>query len=143
MKTLFVCMYVHWSSVGVYCKRHFALTLLTRNMIILLNSFVFVSCQVLTLASNERIPLNPTMRLVFEISHLKTATPATVSRAGILYINPADLGWNPYVCLFSLHSRVFVMVLSWFSCSLSPIEYYKSRLYYEDVLNDEYRGYFI
>ena len=47
------------------------------------------------LASNERIPLNRTMRLVFEISHLRTATPATVSRAGILYINPADLGWNP------------------------------------------------
>uniref|UniRef100_A0A8C3J4X5 Dynein axonemal heavy chain 17 n=1 Tax=Calidris pygmaea TaxID=425635 RepID=A0A8C3J4X5_9CHAR len=53
--------------------------------------------KVLTLASNERIPLNPTMRLVFEISHLQTATPATVSRAGILYINPADLGWNPVV----------------------------------------------
>ncbi|KAM6343872.1 dynein axonemal heavy chain 9 isoform 1-T1 [Alca torda] len=52
---------------------------------------------VLTLASNERIPLNPTMRLVFEISHLRTATPATVSRAGILYINPSDLGWNPPV----------------------------------------------
>ncbi|NXE83161.1 DYH17 protein, partial [Cochlearius cochlearius] len=53
--------------------------------------------KVLTLASNERIPLNPTMRLLFEISHLRTATPATVSRAGILYINPADLGWNPVV----------------------------------------------
>ncbi|XP_065591372.1 dynein axonemal heavy chain 17 isoform X1 [Cyrtonyx montezumae] len=53
--------------------------------------------KVLTLASNERIPLNPTMRLLFEISHLRTATPATVSRAGILYINPTDLGWNPVV----------------------------------------------
>ncbi|XP_009072064.1 PREDICTED: dynein heavy chain 9, axonemal-like, partial [Acanthisitta chloris] len=53
--------------------------------------------KVLTLASNERILLNPTMRLVFEISHLRTATPATVSRAGILYINPSDLGWNPPV----------------------------------------------
>ncbi|XP_064351341.1 dynein axonemal heavy chain 9 [Camelus dromedarius] len=53
--------------------------------------------KVLTLASNERIPLNPTMRLLFEISHLHTATPATVSRAGILYINPADLGWSPPV----------------------------------------------
>ncbi|XP_051927996.1 dynein heavy chain 9, axonemal [Hippocampus zosterae] len=53
--------------------------------------------KVLTLASNERIPLNSTMRLVFEISHLRTATPATVSRAGILYINPGDLGWNPLV----------------------------------------------
>uniref|UniRef100_A0A803VV29 Dynein axonemal heavy chain 17 n=1 Tax=Ficedula albicollis TaxID=59894 RepID=A0A803VV29_FICAL len=53
--------------------------------------------KVLTLASNERIPLTPTMRLIFEISHLRTATPATVSRAGILYINPTDLGWNPIV----------------------------------------------
>ncbi|KAJ8318719.1 LOW QUALITY PROTEIN: hypothetical protein KUTeg_003810 [Tegillarca granosa] len=53
--------------------------------------------KVLTLASNERIPLTPAMRLLFEISHLRTATPATVSRAGILFINPGDLGWNPYV----------------------------------------------
>jgi len=55
--------------------------------------------KVLTLASNERIPLTSSMRLLFEISHLKTATPATVSRAGILYINPGDLGWNPCVYL--------------------------------------------
>ncbi|VDO09234.1 unnamed protein product [Rodentolepis nana] len=53
--------------------------------------------KILTLASNERIPLTPTMRLLFEISHLKTATPATVSRAGILFINATDLGWLPYV----------------------------------------------
>lgn len=51
--------------------------------------------KVLTLASNERIPLTPSMRLLFEISHLRTATPATVSRAGILFINTTDLGWNP------------------------------------------------
>ncbi|KAM9852522.1 dynein axonemal heavy chain 11 [Aulostomus maculatus] len=53
--------------------------------------------KVLTLASNERVPLTSSMRLVFEISHLRTATPATVSRAGILYVNQQDLGWNPYV----------------------------------------------
>ncbi|CBY35272.1 unnamed protein product, partial [Oikopleura dioica] len=52
---------------------------------------------VLTLASNERIPLNNTMRLLFEISNLRTATPATVSRAGILFLNASDLGWNPIV----------------------------------------------
>ncbi|KAL5110547.1 Dynein beta chain ciliary [Taenia crassiceps] len=61
--------------------------------------------KILTLASNERIPLTPTMRLLFEISHLKTATPATVSRAGILYINASDLGWLPYVHSW-LDSRV-------------------------------------
>ncbi|XP_050527559.1 dynein beta chain, ciliary isoform X2 [Daktulosphaira vitifoliae] len=53
--------------------------------------------KILTLASNERIALTTSMRLIFEISNLRTATPATVSRAGILYINPQDLGWNPYV----------------------------------------------
>ena len=53
--------------------------------------------KILTLASNERIPLNPTMRLLFEIGNLAYASPATVSRAGILFINPTDLGWNPCV----------------------------------------------
>ncbi|XP_039545600.1 dynein heavy chain 11, axonemal [Pimephales promelas] len=53
--------------------------------------------KVLTLASNERISLTPSMRLLFEISHLKAATPATVSRAGILYVNPQDLGWSSFV----------------------------------------------
>ena len=53
--------------------------------------------KILTLASNERIALTNDMRLIFEISSLKSATPATVSRAGILYINPGDLGWNPFV----------------------------------------------
>ena len=48
--------------------------------------------KILTLASNERIALTPEMRLIFEISNLRTATPATVSRAGILYLNPGDLG---------------------------------------------------
>lgn len=35
--------------------------------------------KMLTLAFNERIPLKPNMRLVFEIRDLKYATPATVS----------------------------------------------------------------
>jgi dynein heavy chain len=48
--------------------------------------------KVLTLASNERIPLTTYMRLIFEISHLNYATPATVSRAGILYISETDVG---------------------------------------------------
>jgi len=53
--------------------------------------------KILTLASNERIPLNPTMRMLFEIANLTYASPATVSRAGILFINPTDLGWQPCV----------------------------------------------
>lgn len=53
--------------------------------------------KVLTLVSNERIPLTAAMRMIFEIASLKNATPATVSRAGILYLNETDVGWQPYV----------------------------------------------
>ena len=53
--------------------------------------------QVLTLVSNERIPLTPSMRMIFEIHSLKNATPATVSRAGILFLNEQDVGWSPFV----------------------------------------------
>ncbi len=45
--------------------------------------------KILTLASNERIVLKPHMRMLFEIRDLRFATPATVSRAGILYISDA------------------------------------------------------
>ncbi|KAE9226456.1 Dynein beta chain, flagellar outer arm [Phytophthora fragariae] len=53
--------------------------------------------KVLTLVSNERIPLTKSMRLVFEISSLVNATPATVSRAGIIYVDEGHIGWYPAV----------------------------------------------
>jgi len=46
--------------------------------------------RLLTLASNERIPLLPHMRLIFELRDLHFASPATVSRAGILYISTGE-----------------------------------------------------
>jgi len=52
--------------------------------------------KVLTLVSQERIPLTPEMRLLLEVSNLKHATPATVSRGGVLFINDTDVGWKPY-----------------------------------------------
>ena len=52
--------------------------------------------KMLTLVSQERIPMTPEMRLVLEISHLKNATPATASRGGVLYVNDSDIGWKPY-----------------------------------------------
>lgn len=54
--------------------------------------------RLLTLASNERIPLKPHMRLIFEIRDLRFASPATVSRAGILFISDIDGSqWRSYV----------------------------------------------
>ena len=34
--------------------------------------------------------------MLLEVSHLKNATPATVSRGGVLFINDSDVGWKPY-----------------------------------------------
>jgi dynein heavy chain len=52
--------------------------------------------KVLTLVSQERIPLTPEMRLVLEVSNLRNATPATVSRGGVLFVNESDIGWRPF-----------------------------------------------
>ena len=38
----------------------------------------------------------PAMRMVFEIESLRNCHPATVSRAGILFINETDIGWAPF-----------------------------------------------
>jgi dynein heavy chain len=53
--------------------------------------------KILTLVSNERIPFTPTMRMLLEIQDMKHASPATVSRGGVLFINETDVGWKPYV----------------------------------------------
>ena len=51
--------------------------------------------KMLTLASNERIPLTPSMRLLLEINHMRHCSPATVSRGGVIYVNADDIGWRP------------------------------------------------
>jgi dynein heavy chain len=54
--------------------------------------------KLLTLASNERIPLKGHMKMIFEIRDLRFATPATVSRAGILFISDSDgYQWRAFV----------------------------------------------
>ena len=50
--------------------------------------------KLLTLPSNERIVMKPHMRLIFELRDLKYATPATSSRAGVLYITETKQWWN-------------------------------------------------
>lgn len=59
--------------------------------------------RVLTLASNERIALTPTMRLLFEISNLRTATPAT----GIETMIYASFYLNLFEFNFQFHVLVF------------------------------------
>jgi dynein heavy chain len=53
--------------------------------------------KILTLVSNERIPFTSTMRMLLEVQDMKHASPATVSRGGVLFINEGDIGWKPFV----------------------------------------------
>jgi len=62
--------------------------------------------RLLTLPSNERIRVLDHMKLIFEIRDLKFATPATATRAGILYISEATQWRN--------------VVNSWITSTLRP-----------------------
>ncbi|XP_077994098.1 dynein axonemal heavy chain 6-like [Glandiceps talaboti] len=53
--------------------------------------------KMLCLANSERIKLNPTIHMLFEVQDLAVASPATVSRCGMVYIDPDELKWMPYV----------------------------------------------
>ena len=52
--------------------------------------------KLLTLANGERIRLLPHCALLFEVGDLSYASPATVSRAGMVYVDPKNLGYLPY-----------------------------------------------
>ncbi|XP_069482525.1 dynein axonemal heavy chain 6 [Ambystoma mexicanum] len=53
--------------------------------------------KMLCLANSERIKLTPQIHMVFEVQDLKVASPATVSRCGMVYIDSEELKWMPYV----------------------------------------------
>eukprot|EP00919_Chromeraceae_sp_WS-2016_P005632 GHVR01013171.1.p1 GENE.GHVR01013171.1~~GHVR01013171.1.p1 ORF type:complete len:2258 (+),score=491.25 GHVR01013171.1:121-6894(+) len=53
--------------------------------------------KLLTLPNGDRISMSSNVSLLFEVEDLSVASPATVSRVGMVYLEVSDLGWTPYV----------------------------------------------
>ncbi|XP_045541953.1 dynein axonemal heavy chain 6 [Papilio machaon] len=52
--------------------------------------------KMLCLANSERIKLTPHVHMLFEVGDLAQASPATVSRCGMVYVDPREMGVLPY-----------------------------------------------
>ena len=53
--------------------------------------------KMLCLANSERIKLTPWVHMVFEVENLEQASPATVSRCGMVYVDSQHLTWQALV----------------------------------------------
>jgi dynein heavy chain len=61
--------------------------------------------KMLCLVSGERIKVPGTITMLFEVQDLAQASPATVSRCGMVYLEPIHLGWEPIITSWAVGFR--------------------------------------
>ncbi|XP_047444882.1 dynein axonemal heavy chain 8-like [Mugil cephalus] len=87
----------------------------------------------LTLANGDRITMSPSCKLVFEVHNMDNASPATVSRVGMVFMSSSALSWRPILqgwahrhnakhaeSIISLYDRAFEDVYLFMRQNLKP-----------------------
>ena len=64
--------------------------------------------KMLCLNSGQRIRMPDTCTMVFEVNDLRVASPATVSRCGMVFLEPVHLGWEPLVETWMLQMETVI-----------------------------------
>ncbi|KAA6356746.1 MAG: putative dynein heavy chain, partial [Streblomastix strix] len=84
----------------------------------------------LCLPNRKRIKLTPTVALLFEVENLDVASPATVSRCGMVYIDPQNFPWRAVV-----KSWIEALPSNTFNADRKKVLNNYFRNYLENILN--------
>lgn len=100
--------------------------------------------KVLCLTNGQKIKLTNQMTMMFEVEDLISASPATVSRCGMILMEPYQLGWKSLIkkflqfemrAEFQVFQEIFMFNLKWFyaSCLSYLKKYCKLPLQINDL----------